>query len=151
MPRAFILLQDYHDVEDYGKQFGAGNSPDETPYGLHHGRDCEFEVSFSRPTPRTIPNKIMRRLFGFQVGHILNNAELIDRADVVWTVMEREFMGVLLAARIGRLKRTPKMIGQAIWIFDKWDSLSSVRRGFYRALISNLSVLPSTPTSISHS
>ena len=100
-----------------------------------------FDVYFSRPTPDTLRNRVLRRVLGMNLGHVLNNADLINEADIVWTVMEQGYLGVLFAAKIGMLKRLPKMIGQTIWLFDNWARYSSPRRAFYKNLLSSLSVM----------
>ncbi|UAJ12286.1 glycosyltransferase [Glacieibacterium megasporae] len=58
------------------------------------------------------------------------------QADIIWTHTESQFLGVAAVVGDG-----PLILGQAIWLFDRWAGLSSIRRALFRRLIQRLTVL----------
>jgi glycosyltransferase involved in cell wall biosynthesis len=81
----------------------------------------------------------LRALAGFDLLHALRQGSVLSEADVVWTHTESQFLAVA-AAHAFRARR-PKLIGQSIWLFDRWERLNPLHRMLYRRLIRNVDAL----------
>lgn len=79
---------------------------------------------------------------GFDYLHARANRDQILAADVVWTHTESQFLAVaflLSFLPVGRHR--PKLIGQAVWLFDKWPKLWFAHRLLYRRLMREVDIL----------
>ena len=83
----------------------------------------------------------MRRLLGCDLVHAWRNKKQLLAADVVWTHTELEHLAVLALWQFRRRQRRPRLIAQSVWLFDRWHTLSKLRRWLYRHLLRQADVL----------
>jgi len=83
----------------------------------------------------------LRRLLGFDFVHAWRNREGLWRSDVVWTHTEREYLAALTLWLCKPWRRRPKLIAQTIWLFDRWPTLSALRRAIYLRLMRRADLL----------
>jgi glycosyltransferase involved in cell wall biosynthesis len=145
----YVHLAAGHDAEQWKRAFEQKSLVgvnDPSPYGYARANDMGCRVSFSRPASAGRIVKIIRlalRLaLGFDYVHARANRDRILGADVVWTHTESQFLAVaLLLALTPKRVRRPKLIGQAVWLFDKWPKLLPFHRWLYRRLIREVDIL----------
>jgi glycosyltransferase involved in cell wall biosynthesis len=100
---------------------------DPTPYGFDALGEPGVSVAFSEDGPyRRLSAKLIQR-FGMDPVHALYNLSAMRKADVIWTVLEWEWLSVSLLQRLGLLRNVP-VIGNSVWLFDHWPSWSRRRR-----------------------
>ena len=116
---------------------------EETPYGYGRATGLGCTVAFSRTTTEGIVAKVVRLglrvLTGFDVVHAYRQRQALRDADVVWTHTESQYLAV--AAVLAVMKRKPKLLGQSVWLFDRWETLTPVHKLLYRRLIREVDVL----------
>lgn len=143
-PVAFVHLPYGLDAEAYRRRFLAGLEPDESPYGFHRARELGWQILFSRDQPegliRRIFRRIVKRALGFDILHLWRNRALLREADIVWTMQDSEWLAVSFAALWHRAARRP-LIGNTVWLFDRWEQIDPIRRRLYRYLARRPSVL----------
>ncbi len=114
---------------------------DETPYGYGRAEHMGCAVTFSQAKPEGPFARLvrlgLRAVTGFDLVHAWHNRAAMRAADVVWTHTESQFLGV--AAVVGRAG--PAVIGQSVWLFDRWKSLNLLHRALFRRLIRRVDVL----------
>ena len=57
-------------------------------------------------------------------------------ADIIWTHTESQFLGVAAVVGPG-----PILLGQAVWLFDRWAELTAIHRALFRRLIGRVDIL----------
>jgi glycosyltransferase involved in cell wall biosynthesis len=62
-------------------------------------------------------------------------------ADAVWTHTESQYLSILLLFRRLSRDRKPKLIAQSVWLFDRWNAYSALKRKLFSALIEQADVL----------
>ena len=116
---------------------------EETPYGYGRATGMGCTVEFSRTSPESFAVKIIRLglrvLTGFDVIHAIRQRPALLDADVVWTHTESQYLAV--AAVLSWSRRRPKLLGQSVWLFDRWKTLTPLHRLLYRRLIRHVDVL----------
>ncbi|TXM99292.1 glycosyltransferase family 4 protein [Methylobacterium sp. WL64] len=116
---------------------------DETPYGYGRATSMGCTVKFSRTTPEGLAAKVVRLglrvLTGFDVIHAFRQRRALLAADVVWTHTESQYLAV--AAVLSLTKRRPRLLGQSVWLFDRWKTLTPLHKLLYRRLIRHVDVL----------
>jgi glycosyltransferase involved in cell wall biosynthesis len=115
-------------------------------YGYHHAESEEFALTYSQDTGESRPVRLARRalkaLLGFDLIHALRNRGAILRSDVIWTHTEAEHLAVALVLLLaGRRGKTPLLLAQSVWLFDKWLGYGLLRRWAYRKLLARADVL----------
>ncbi|RZI60253.1 MAG: glycosyltransferase [Pseudomonas sp.] len=144
--RVFVHLAENKDAKRWLEAWRNGTLVgfnDETPYS--YGRASSFGccVQFSESSTETTLQKwarfLLRGLLGFDFLHAWRQREKLKHADVIWTHTESQYLAVAAVKVLagGRAK----IIGQSVWLFDKWGSLSFLRKLLYRALIRQIDVL----------
>ncbi|NHN87832.1 glycosyltransferase [Acetobacter conturbans] len=123
---------------------------EEAAYGYNHAASDEVLITYATDYPENCLQKLARYagrfILGFDVVHAWRNRhELLD-ADVVWTHTESQTLGVLLLFRLVEAfhlsrRRLPKLIGQTVWLLDRWSSQPLWRRWLFRSLLRRLDVL----------
>ncbi len=115
---------------------------DPTPYGYGRAEKMGCKIVFSKSGAENPLVKFarlaLRVIAGFDVIHAYRQRKEILAADVIWTHTESQFLAV--AAFLPKT-RGPKLIGQSVWLFDRWGGLSPVHRWIYRRLIHRVNVL----------
>jgi glycosyltransferase involved in cell wall biosynthesis len=107
---------------------------DPAPYGFDAADKNGDVVAYSEDRP---PGKLSGFLFGltgFDVLHGFDNLAAIRKADVVWTLLEWEWLEVSLLQRLGLAPKVP-IIGNSVWLAEEWLSWSARRHGLWRWLM----------------
>ena len=73
---------------------------------------------------------------GFDFLHGLRNLRHIREADIIWTVLEWEWLAVSLIQRLGLAPKRP-VIANSVWLVDRWNSWGRKRKWPYMWLMSN--------------
>ena len=142
---AHVQLRHGLDAARYREQYGRGEVPDETPYGLHHAEKLGWQVTFSEDAEETAASRFFRRalqrVLFFDLVHAYRNRKRIAAADIVWTMEEMQYLAVCaLHVVVPGLKR-PRLIAQTVWLFNRWDTFSAIRRVNLRKLLRRADVL----------
>ncbi len=116
---------------------------DETPYGYGRAKNMGCHVEFSRSGAENALGAALRMglrvLLGFDLMHAWRQRDAIRRADFVWTHTESQYLAV---ATVARATRAPtRLLGQTVWLMDRWPELGFLRRAFYRRLIRDIDIL----------
>ncbi len=115
----------------------------ETPYGYGLAEYMGCRVTFSRSFPEGPLAKFVRlgirAVTGFDYLHALRQGDALAAADVVWTHTESQYLAV--SAALMSKSRRPKLLGQSVWLFDRWKKLGPLYRALYRRLIAQVDVL----------
>lgn len=145
----FVHLAAGHDATAWAQKWRNGSLigiNDESPYGYARANGMGCRVTFSTngrtgPAGRLL-RLLLRGLLGFDYVHARRNRDAIMKADVVWTHTESQYLAVaMLLFLSGRNGRRPRLIGQSVWLFDRWERLSFLRRWLYARLIAQVDVL----------
>ncbi len=67
--------------------------------------------------------------------HAYRNRKGIFSSEIVWTMEEVQYLAVLFLSMTIPVPGRPRLIGQTIWLIDRWSNLSRLRRRFYKLLI----------------
>ncbi|MDO8941888.1 MAG: hypothetical protein Q7U75_01825, partial [Desulfobacterales bacterium] len=119
---------------------------DPTPYGYGRAEALGCHVTFSKDDPEGFIGKYLRLalrlVLGFDFLHARRNAREMFQSDVIWTHTESQFLAVALLFRLhGTGKGRPKLLGQSVWLFDRWQSFSPLRRAFFSRLVRSVDLL----------
>ena len=143
--RVFVHLARDKDPDAWRRAFEAGTLVglnEETPYGYGRAERMGCTVVFSRSHKESLPGKglrlALRVLAGFDYLHARRQGQALAEADVVWTHTESQFLAV--AAVLGPGDR-PRLLGQSVWLFDRWPRLAAPYRALYRRLIRRVGVM----------
>lgn len=136
---AHVHLKYGLDVARYRQQSLRGEVPDVTPYGFHHAESMGWRLTYSVDTPESAIGNFLRRaltrLLGFDILHAYRNRRLITGADIVWTMEEVQFLAVCaLPLAVPGAPRV-RLIGQTVWLFNKWHTFSAFRCNMLRRLL----------------
>lgn len=141
----FVHLARDKDVHAWGLAWKTGSLVgfnDETPYGYGRASLMGCNVAFSRSGPEGSAARLfrlaLRAVTGFDYLHARRQAADMRRADVVWTHTESQFLAA--AAVLGPGHR-PKLLGQSVWLFDRWPDISPMHRWLFRRLIRRVDIL----------
>jgi glycosyltransferase involved in cell wall biosynthesis len=142
-PRVHVQLPHGLDARRYAERYNRGIEPDVSPYGFHLAEQEGFEISFSRDRGGSLGRWMSRvsiRLGGFDFPHALANRHLLYRADIIWTMIESDWMGIAVLSKFSRRYRKP-IIGNCVWLFNRWPDLSTWHRALYRYLSREISLV----------
>ncbi|MGI4730127.1 MAG: glycosyltransferase [Janthinobacterium lividum] len=143
-PTAFVHLPYGLDATAYRERFLQGREPDESPYGFHRARDLGWRILFSSDTPegpvRRTARRIVKRLLGFDIVHMWRNRALLHEADIIWTMQDGEWLALRFVGLWHAPARLP-VIGNTVWLFDRWERIDPLRRRLYRRLARGAGVL----------
>lgn len=114
-------------------------------YGYHFAESEKYHLTYSHDAEEGKLRKIFRRALkaaaGFDFFHAWNNRKDILQSDVIWTHTEFEFLAISLLFRLTSTGRRPLLLGQSVWLFDRWPRYSGLRKAFYRMLIPRVDML----------
>lgn len=114
-------------------------------YGYHFAESERYHLTYSHDADEGRLRQVFRRALkaaaGFDFLHAWHNRKDILQADVVWTHTEFEFLAVSLLFRLTGATHRPLLLGQSVWLFDRWARFSSLRKAFYRMLIPRVDML----------
>jgi glycosyltransferase involved in cell wall biosynthesis len=115
------------------------------PYGYFRASDDGCAIVYSEDKIENWLERFFRRGIAYSVRvdivHAWRNRTGIYDSEIVWTHTEQQYLAVLILFRIFFWKRRPKLIAQSVWLFDRWQSLSLVRRWLYTGLIAKADIL----------
>ena len=146
--KIFVQLPEYYCenrwavTRDNGKLVGVNEY---CAYGYHLVNCDHATVTYSTFYEENIVQKVMRLgcrvLTGCDILHAWRNRKGILGADVVWTHTESHSLAVAFLCILLRRADAPKIVGQSVWLFDRWDKMSGIRKGWYRFLLSRIDML----------
>lgn len=144
--RVFVHLAADKDAVAWRRAWQAGTLVgvnEETPYGYGRAERMGCTLAFARAHRENPAARFLRLglrvLLGFDLLHALRQGRALAEAEVVWTHTESQFLAVA-AVHAVRAER-PKLIGQSVWLFDRWERLNPFHRMLYRRLIRHVDVL----------
>jgi len=147
-PVAFVLLAHGFGAATWNTRFHQGKViglNEEYAYGYHHADKMGIHVRYSEDAQESFIGKALRigvrGLLGFDLIHAWRNRQAFFAADVVWTHTESLSLAASLLCRFYPRLPTPKLILQSVWLCDRWDSFSQIKRSLYRNLLSRADVL----------
>jgi glycosyltransferase involved in cell wall biosynthesis len=146
--RVFVFLPEGFGATRWQNAWKNGRLPgicDPLPYGYFHAGNDHWIITYSEDRDESAPvrlfRRVLRRILGFDLLHAWYHRNELSQADVVWTHTEREYLAALCLWRLRPPNIRPKLIAQSIWLFDRWRTLSELRRRFYRSLMCESDVL----------
>jgi glycosyltransferase involved in cell wall biosynthesis len=139
--RIHVHLAAVLDVSEWRRQYQNGLVPDVTPYGFHHAESMGCQVTHSECRRRSLTQRVLNKLLGFDILHAWRNRAKIAAADIVWTMTENEYLAVLGLRYLAPGMARPKLIAQSVWLFDVWDRLTWPRRFLLVRLLRHADVL----------
>lgn len=146
--KVFAHLAYGQDVDHWNRLLAAGTlvgTNEATPYGYGRAEGMNCSVGFSRQGKHGPLRKLyragLRAILGFDLVHAEDNAERAYECDVVWTHTESQFLAMAMVFSRQPDRPRPKLIGQSVWLYDKWDKLDPLRKAFYRRLVRHVDVL----------
>lgn len=144
----FVHLAYGYDAASWEKRWASGELVgfnERYPYGYHLARDMACSVRFSCDADEALydklPRLLVRGLLGFDFVHAWRNRREIMTASIVWTHTESQHLAIALLMKVLRPRRRPHVIGQSVWLIDKWESFPRPYRSFYRWLLREIDLL----------
>ena len=144
--RVFAHLAHDKDVRQWRAARASGalvGHNDDTPYGYGRASHMGCDVTFPSPSARGHLGQLCRlglRLgLGFDLAHAWRQRDALMASDVVWTHTESQFLAA--AVVLGARPHGPKLIGQAVWLYDRWPRIPAPQRALYRRLVERVDVL----------
>ena len=116
---------------------------DETPYG--YGRAETMGCTIQFPTHHNMgyftkaARLLLRGVFGFDFVHAWLCRNEFRKADIIWTHTESQFLSV--AATLLLTKQKTKLLGQVVWLMDRWENLTIFHKWLYRKLLARVDIL----------
>ena len=145
--RVFAHLASDKDRAKWASRHAAGllvGRNDPTPYGYGRASRMGCTVSFSRSAPENVPHAALRvgarLLLGYDREHARRQVEAMLESDVVWCHTESQSLAVADVLGVRRPGR-PAIIGQVVWLLDRWPKLTSFHRRLFTTLVSRLDIL----------
>jgi glycosyltransferase involved in cell wall biosynthesis len=115
------------------------------PYGYYLAQADGCDVIYSDDHAENLLQRLcrfgVRAILGFDALHAWRNRKEMLKADVVWTHTESQHLAVCLILLLYNRRRSPKLIAQSVWLFDRWPRLFLIRRWLYSALLSRADLL----------
>jgi glycosyltransferase involved in cell wall biosynthesis len=147
--RVYVHLATAQDAEDWEQRFDSGSLVglnDSSPYGYARANAMGCKVEFSLPGNPGVAGRsarlILRALLGFDYLHARNNRKRMLASDIIWTHTESQFLGVAaVLAGLPRGAHRPKLIGQAVWMFDQWPARFALQKWLHRRLVEKVDIL----------
>lgn len=135
--RVHVHLDFGRSEQRWRERFDRGTAWEPTPYSYGYARQY-VDLSFSEDRREhfivRLIRESVRRIFGFDLIHAYRNRRTIFSADVVWTHTEENWLAIAFLSWFMKAP-TPILIAQSVWLWDRWESISSIRRAFYRLLM----------------
>ena len=129
--RVFLHSRRDLDIDMLRRQYAGGLRLDPYPYGIRPPAKDDVSIDYSVGRP---PSRLAKRLFdrfGFDPLHALRNLRAMRRADVIWTVLEWEWVGAAFLQRFGLLQSKP-IIGNNVFLAQEYAAMGRLRRLAYR-------------------
>lgn len=141
--RVFVFLPAGQNAADWHRKWRDGaliGINDPTPYGYGRASDMGCDLTFSSGPAPGVLQRALRKALGFDLIHALRNLRDMQRAEIVWTHTECGWLGAALCLALMGSRR-PRIIGQSVWLYDRWSQLSLWRKKLYQHLARRVDVL----------
>lgn len=133
------------DATKTAQEFRQGLCPDRVAYGFHHAEGLCETVTYSVDAPEgwleSLLRKALFKALGFDVMHAWRNREQIERADIVWTMLECDYLGVLLIFALRPWVTAKPVIAQNVWLFNDIARMGAIKRWLSMTLAARAAVL----------
>lgn len=132
--RVFVLSRRGQGADQVRRGFEQDGESEPASYGFNLAEKTGWSIAYSQDKPATRWSDAFFKKFEFDFGHALDNLRAIRRADIIWTMLEWEWLAVAL---LQRLKLAPRrqVIANSVWLADKWKGHSPRKRAFLRWLL----------------
>jgi glycosyltransferase involved in cell wall biosynthesis len=140
LSRVYVHLARWANVAVTRRKYAEGMAPDATPYGFHLAANYGHTVEFSDTRPSTWLTAWINKRIILDIPHVLRNIRRLWRADVVWTIVESDWLSISLLQRLRLAPRIP-IIANTVWLFNRWEYLFPLKRILYRNLLADNIVL----------
>lgn len=144
--RVFVHLARDKDADAWRAAKAAGRLVgvnEDTPYGYGRAERMGCAIAFSHSHRETVAGAFLRIAarvaLVFDFLHAWRQRTAIAGADIVWTHTESQYLAVAAVARA--IGARPRLIGQTVWLMDRWPSLSFLHRALFRRLARDIDVL----------
>ena len=134
--RAFLHSRRDLDIRSLRRQYEQGQRLDPTPYGIRTIEGSGAILDYSEGSPPSKLDIWLFNRFGFDPRHALRNLRSMRRADVIWTVLEWEWMGASFLQRLRLLQRKP-IIGNNVFLAQEYAAMPRLRRLAYKMLMTD--------------
>lgn len=138
----YIHLDHGRSPETWADAYKKGKVFEEAPYGYHWAQPW-VTIGYSLDGKESKIIRVARRglkhILGFDLIHAFRNRRCADSADVIWTHTEAEYLADALLMKIGLMKRAP-LIGQSVWLWDKWLRWSALRKRLHLWLLQEVTI-----------
>ena len=146
--KVFVHLVHGFGARRWSEAWAKGEMPgilDKLPYGYYHAADDQYQIQYSEDRPESQATRFirlaLRRVLGFDLWHAWRNRIGLREADIVWTHTELEHLGVLFLWRLTSPASRPRLIAQSVWLYDRWNEFSALKRWLYKTLLAQADVL----------
>jgi len=140
----YVHLPHGLDPDSWEARYARGTAPDASPYGFHRARELGYRITFSKDRDGPVENAwrvlTMRLCLSIDIWHAFRNRRAMREADAIWTILDSEGLAVAALMRAGVVARKP-LVGNIVWLFDRWKRFGRLRRSTYRSLVGAFKVL----------
>lgn len=141
--KVYIHLGYGFDAASYAQRYREGRTNDLTPYGFHLAEGPTTILSFSRDENSSRRGRLaqwLTRRLRFDLLHAWVNRHAIRDSDIIWTMTDGEAFAVAALMSLGIVPKRP-IIGNAVWLFDRWSHFPSPVKVMFKQLSRKISVL----------
>jgi glycosyltransferase involved in cell wall biosynthesis len=141
-PSVYVHLAHGHSPNTWAKAYEEGLVFEKQPYGYHWAQPW-VRLSYSTDAPESKMGSGFRRglrfLLGFDLVHAFRNRKRVEEAQVIWTHTEGDYLADAFLMKLGLIRRIP-LVGQSIWLWDKWSNWNALRQRLHRWLLAEVTV-----------
>lgn len=134
--KAFLLSRRALAISKVQSDFQRGFSMDPAPYGFDAAEyTTQVEINYSDGYAASTRSSYWTwAYFGIDIPHALVNLRKMRRADVIWTVLDWEWLAASLLQCIGLLQRKP-IIGNCVFLAENFKQERWSRRKLWPLLM----------------
>jgi glycosyltransferase involved in cell wall biosynthesis len=140
MKKIFVLLPAHRDAAQHAQEFAADLAADESPWGFSKAANRGYQVKFSAGKSRSLLERLVRRLTGFDLIHAWRERRNMAKADIILTHTENEYLAAAFVLRLCNIK-PPRLQGNTLWMFNEWSQLDMFRKAIVRYCFPRVDVL----------
>lgn len=136
--KVFLLSRRGLAISKVRADYAMGFSMDPAPYGFdaaEHMPGVEITYSDGRSSSSRLSYWTWSR-FGIDLPHALINLISMRRADVIWTVLDWEWLAASFLQRVGLLQKKP-IIGNSVFIAGSFNSERRSRKALWPFLMTS--------------
>ena len=134
--QVFLLSRRGLAISKVRAEFRSGVSTDPAPYGFDTAEMLpQIELSYSDGNPKSTRSSFWTWIrFGIDLPHALVNLRRMRRADIIWTVLDWEWLAASFLQRLGLLQRKP-IIGNCVFLAQGFRQERWLRRKLWPMLM----------------